>query len=251
MRLTILAIHLPCLGGPHVRPLPPIMLLLCVYEVSWVEPWASSHRQARTMVSSSRMLWTAALFALADAAPSISFPLNAQVPPIARIAQPFSFVFSSSTFSSTSALTYSLSNPPVWLSIDSAARRLYGTPQEGDIPPGQVVGVPIDLTATDATGRTTLSATLVVSRDTSPTVEIPLSSPDRRVRVLLTAVFDSFVSRPGFLFRLRRQHLLETRPKLLRVTRGQCASARLGFVRPQQALVLGQDTPFKLAGRAS
>ncbi|KUI61755.1 Axial budding pattern protein 2 [Cytospora mali] len=112
-----------------------------------------------------------------QAAPTVSFPINSQVPPVARISQPFSFVFSSSTFTSSSgsALSYSLTDPPPWLSVDSDNRTIYGTPQDGDVAPGTVVGVPIALVATDSTGSTSLNATLVVSRDAGPTVQIPVS----------------------------------------------------------------------------
>ena len=107
--------------------------------------------------------------------PSISFPLNSQVPPVARTGKSFDFVFSSSTFSSSSTLSYSLIDPPKWLSIDSGARRLYGAPTDKDIGPGQVVGVPIELVASDSTGSATMNSTLVVSRDPSPSVKVPLA----------------------------------------------------------------------------
>ncbi|SPQ22273.1 394ae22b-9f42-46e9-8b71-7da94881c5f1 [Thermothielavioides terrestris] len=120
------------------------------------------------------------LASLSTANPTISFPLNSQVPPVARIGQLFSFVFSPSTFSSSSAIAYSLSNPPRWLSLDSDARRLFGTPEEEDIAPGRVVAVPLNLVATDDSGSTTLFATLVVSRSPGPMVEIPFDkqAPD-------------------------------------------------------------------------
>lgn len=113
---------------------------------------------------------------ISQAAPGISFPINSQVPPVARVGQPFSFVFSPSTFSSSSssAITYSLANSPSWLSVDSAARQLFGTPGEGDIGPGQVVGVPVSLVATDVSGSATLESTLVVSRSPGPRVNLPL-----------------------------------------------------------------------------
>ncbi|KAL2023127.1 hypothetical protein VTK56DRAFT_3733 [Thermocarpiscus australiensis] len=108
------------------------------------------------------------------ATPTVSFPINSQVPPVARIGQPFSFTFAPSTFSSSSPITYSLSNSPRWLSIDSDARRLFGTPWEEDVAPGPVAGVALNLVATDGSGSTTLPATLVVSRRMAPKVEIPL-----------------------------------------------------------------------------
>lgn len=112
---------------------------------------------------------------LVGAAPVDYFPINSQLPPVARISQPFEFIFSPLTFSSPSNITYRLGNAPKWLSIDSTSRRLYGTPSDGDVPPGEVVGIPIELVAEDETGSTTANPTLVVSRNQPPTVAIPVS----------------------------------------------------------------------------
>lgn len=116
-----------------------------------------------------------------DATPTISFPINSQVPPVARISQPFSYVFPSSTFTSSSGspLSYALKDPPSWLSIDGDSRRLYGTPRDADIAPGSVVGVPITLVASDSTGSTPLSVTLVVSRNPGPAIHVPVSDQIR------------------------------------------------------------------------
>ncbi|KAB5577664.1 hypothetical protein GE09DRAFT_527416 [Coniochaeta sp. 2T2.1] len=118
------------------------------------------------------------LVGLVAATPSISFPINSQVPPVARIDEPFSFVFSPSTFTSStsSQLTYTLAQSPGWVSLDGAARRIYGTPKNGDIAAGDVVGVPVDIVATDDSGSVTMTATLVVSRSKAPTVSVPLSA---------------------------------------------------------------------------
>ncbi|KAF3761175.1 hypothetical protein M406DRAFT_108423 [Cryphonectria parasitica EP155] len=116
--------------------------------------------------------------AVVASAPTLSFPLNSQVPPVARIGEPFSFEFSPSTFTSSSgsSLSYSLVDPPSWVSLDSESRTLYGTPEDGDIvDPETVVGVNITLVATDATGSTSDDATLVVSRNQGPVVQIPIS----------------------------------------------------------------------------
>lgn len=116
--------------------------------------------------------------ALVSAAPTLSFPINSQVPPVARIGEPFSFIFSSTTFTSASSsgsISYSLVDPPSWLSLDSASRTLYGTPEDGDVVAGEVVGVNVTLVATDSTGSTSDDATLVVSRSEGPTVQIPVS----------------------------------------------------------------------------
>lgn len=108
-------------------------------------------------------------------APADYFPINSQLPPVARIAEPFSFVFSPSTFESPYSISYSLVDSPEWLSIDSSGRRLYGTPQEGDVAPGAIVGVPISIAAEDEQGSTTVNSTLVVSRNPAPKVVVPLS----------------------------------------------------------------------------
>ncbi|KAK1783484.1 hypothetical protein QBC45DRAFT_447487 [Copromyces sp. CBS 386.78] len=91
------------------------------------------------------------------------------------IGEPFSFVFSKSTFTSPSTITYSLTNSPKWLLVDSGARRLYGTPKEADVGPGEVVDVPVGLVATDETGSTTLDFTLIISRKTGVELDIPLN----------------------------------------------------------------------------
>lgn len=108
--------------------------------------------------------------------PTISFPFNAQLPPAARIDQFFSYSFSQYTFQSDSKTTYTLGNHPSWLSIESGGRRLYGTPKDGDVPAGQVVGQTVDIIATDASGSTSMNATVVVSRQPAPKVQIPLEN---------------------------------------------------------------------------
>jgi axial budding pattern protein 2 len=114
------------------------------------------------------------LVGLSGAVPAITFPLNSQLPPVARISEAFSYSFSAQTFSSQSPISYSLGAAPRWLSIDSSARRLFGTPTEESVPAGNVVGVSVEIIATDAKGAASLNATLVVSRNPAPTVKIPL-----------------------------------------------------------------------------
>ena len=122
-----------------------------------------------------RILTLLLFIAVSTAAPGVYFPISSQIPPIARIGEPFSFVFSKSTFTSSSDITYSLTNSPGWLSIDNGARRLYGTPKEADIGSGEVVDIPVGLVATDETGSTTLDITLIASRKSVPKLDIPLN----------------------------------------------------------------------------
>ncbi|KAF9882094.1 transmembrane [Colletotrichum karsti] len=127
------------------------------------------------MASSGKLWVLLRLAALAGAVPVVYFPFNSQLPPATRISEPFSYTLSPQTFSSQSRISYSLRDAPKWLSIDSSTGRLSGTPEDADVPPGQVVGVPVDIVATDDTGSTTMTATLVVTRNPAPKVEIPLS----------------------------------------------------------------------------
>lgn len=108
---------------------------------------------------------------LATATPTITFPLNSQVPPVARVSRPFSFTFSASTFTSDGSLTYTLSNAPSWLSLNGATRTLSGTPPEEAAGTAPV----IDIIAADGTGSVTMSSTLVISSNPAPEVAIPLN----------------------------------------------------------------------------
>jgi hypothetical protein len=78
-----------------------------------------------------RAVYAVYLFAaLAIAAPTITFPINSQVPPVARVSMPFMFTFSASTFSGSSSLDYTLSSAPTWLSLDGSTRTLLGVAPE-------------------------------------------------------------------------------------------------------------------------
>ncbi|KKP04115.1 hypothetical protein THAR02_03774 [Trichoderma harzianum] len=109
------------------------------------------------------------------AEPTVSFPFNAQLPPVARPNELFSYSLSPNTFRSDFNMTYSLGEHPKWLSIESENLRLYGTPKDKDVPPGEVVGQQFDLIATDKTGSAFMNATLVISRNPPPSIEVPIS----------------------------------------------------------------------------
>lgn len=106
----------------------------------------------------------------AAATPTVTFPINSQVPPVARVNSLFNFTFSSSTFTSSLALTYNLSNAPTWLSLDGSQRRLYGTPTASDADSAPVV----EITASDSSGSVAMNTTLVVSSNPAPKIQIPL-----------------------------------------------------------------------------
>lgn len=102
---------------------------------------------------------------------SVSFPINSQVPPVARVSKPFQFTFSASTFtSSTPVIHYSLSDSPGWLQIDGAGRTLFGTPGTEDEGP-----VMFHVIATDDTGAASLLVTLIVSAAQGPGLGVTAS----------------------------------------------------------------------------
>ncbi|KAI9739433.1 MAG: hypothetical protein M1818_005121 [Claussenomyces sp. TS43310] len=124
-----------------------------------------------SLVRSIRLICAVFIYAtITDAVPTITFPINSQVPPVARVALPFNFTFSSSTFSSDLAISYALSSAPSWISLDGSSRRLYGVPTPSDANTAPAV----EITATDSTGSVTMNTTLVVSGNLAPTVAIPL-----------------------------------------------------------------------------
>ncbi|MCJ1351333.1 MAG: hypothetical protein MMC33_001317 [Icmadophila ericetorum] len=113
-----------------------------------------------------------AMAALGVGAPTITFPINSQVPPIARVGVPFQLVFSASTFSSTTfSVQYALSDAPSWLQLDSISRTLSGTPTIRDTGPFN-----FNLVATDDTGSTSLPVTLIVSSDAGPGLGLSISN---------------------------------------------------------------------------
>ena len=114
-------------------------------------------------------MWGGAVLVLAvtvTAAPQVSFPFNAQVPPVAHVGEPFNFQFASTIFEPNFAtLQYSLTGNPSWLSLDGATRTLWGTPGASD------VGSPtFTIITADAAGAVAnMQATLVVVEPGGPT----------------------------------------------------------------------------------
>ncbi|OCF35605.1 hypothetical protein I316_02660 [Kwoniella heveanensis BCC8398] len=93
---------------------------------------------------------------------SLAQPLSQQFPPVARVDQPFSWTFSSTTFASTSIdlddLSYTAFNLPPWLAFSGTARTFTGNPTEDDL--GNRV---VQLTATTSDGQSTISDHVVLT----------------------------------------------------------------------------------------
>ena len=112
------------------------------------------------------------LIDLASASPSITLPINAQVPPVARVQQLFTFTFSASSFTSPfESILYSLAGAPAWLHFDGPTRTFSGTPTSHD-----VGSCSFNLVAADQAGATFMEVTLVVTESSGPAVGMPLAS---------------------------------------------------------------------------
>lgn len=114
--------------------------------------------------------WTISVLGLAAAAPQLAFPVNSQVPPVAYVSQPYSFTFSSSTFvSSSPQISYTIADAPSWLDLDSTSRELSGTPDHSDVGAATFL-----LVASDATGLSSATVTLVVHESPDLSLDAPI-----------------------------------------------------------------------------
>lgn len=105
-----------------------------------------------------------------NASLSANYPVNAQLPPVARKSKPFEFVFSAGTFGGADANTkYSLEDAPSWLNVESKGRILSGTPQSEDVGEKK-----FKLVADGPSGSASMEVTLVVSPEDGPKPGKPL-----------------------------------------------------------------------------
>ncbi|KAJ5777186.1 hypothetical protein N7520_000432 [Penicillium odoratum] len=103
-------------------------------------------------------------------APTANYPINAQLPPVARVSQPFRWVFASSTFANSDSDTkYSLSDAPSWLSVENGSRILSGTPGSDDTGAKE-----FKLVASNGAESDSMDVTLIVTADEGPTKGTPL-----------------------------------------------------------------------------
>lgn len=99
-----------------------------------------------------------------------NYPINSQLPPVARVSQPFRYVFAAGTFSnSDSGTKYSLSGAPSWLKVDSDTRTLSGTPHADDQGSKK-----FKLEASNGSESDSMEVTLIVTTDQGPTQGKPV-----------------------------------------------------------------------------
>ena len=139
-----------------------------------------------------------------NATPVLSFPINSQVPPIARCSLLYSYTFSNSTFDSDAGpITYELFGQPSWLYLQQSTRTLSGMPGLQDVGP-----TTFELIASDQNGSLSSSVTLVVVDRTGPRIAEPLltqlasvgrTSPPASLLLHPLQVFSFSLSRSTFL----------------------------------------------------
>ena len=116
------------------------------------------------------VLLTLTFASIGLAAPRISLPINAQLPPVARVGKSFRFVFAESTFTpSAGEIQYNISDGPGWLYFDGQSRKFSGVPAAADT--GAHV---FDLLATDNSGVVSMSVTLMILNEPGPQLGTPL-----------------------------------------------------------------------------
>ncbi|KAI0819606.1 hypothetical protein BC628DRAFT_1332470 [Trametes gibbosa] len=133
-------------------------------------------------------LLLSALLARASSLVSVSYKLDDQLPPIARIHDPYTWAISNNTFlsSANTTLTYSASSLPAWLSFDPGTRTLHGTPDAA------AEGSPrITITATDpnSSDSASTSVTLCVTPYPPPELHIPIEDQFTDKNPSLSSVF--------------------------------------------------------------
>ncbi|EAW07903.1 putative transmembrane glycoprotein [Aspergillus clavatus NRRL 1] len=105
-----------------------------------------------------------------DASLVANYPVNAQLPPVARVSQPFRFTYSQGTFGGVDANTkYSLKSAPPWLQLDSASRTLSGTPRSQDTGPNK-----FELVASNGPESVGMQVTFIVTSEDGPEPGKPL-----------------------------------------------------------------------------
>jgi axial budding pattern protein 2 len=98
------------------------------------------------------------------------YPINSQLPPVARVSKPYQFTFSAGTFGGVQSSTiYSLVNAPSWLRVDSASHTLSGTPGKDDEGTAK-----FQLVASDTGNSASMDVTLIVTTDDGPQPGTPL-----------------------------------------------------------------------------
>ena len=128
------------------------------------------------------------LLAAAAASVSVSNPPDSQLPPIAYINSPYSWVFAPRTFQSmkNASLIYSATSLPEWLSFDPVTRTLSGTPKPDDEGTHRIK---VSATDPETSDSASTSFSLYVASRHPPVLSTPVSSQFKPNNPSLASVF--------------------------------------------------------------
>ncbi|THG94916.1 hypothetical protein EW026_g6650 [Hermanssonia centrifuga] len=119
---------------------------------------------------------------------ALQYPLEEQLPVIARVNNTYSWTFANTTFVSSkdATLEYSASNLPIWLSFNPSARTFFGVPTQLDEGSSS-----IKVTAQDPKSSDSASSTfsLCVTSTPGPTVQHPVKDQFRLPNPSLSSVY--------------------------------------------------------------
>ena len=119
---------------------------------------------------------------------SVLFPLNSQLPPIARVGSSYSWKFAESSFLSqtNASLVYSTSPLPAWLTFDPANRTFSGTPAQEDEGTPRIKVLATDPETSDSAAS---SVSLCITPYPAPDLAKPVASQFSPHNPSLSSVF--------------------------------------------------------------
>ncbi|KAL1684220.1 hypothetical protein EV122DRAFT_200433 [Schizophyllum commune] len=123
--------------------------------------------------------------ALTVSALEVVYPLDDQLPTIARINEKYSWSFSSSTFEDNDGIIkYTADGLPDWLAFDPSTRTFSGSPSQDDEGNARVT-----VTARDDSSSTDSEFTICVTSYPAPTLHIPITDQFHERSPSLSSVF--------------------------------------------------------------
>ncbi|KAJ2902089.1 hypothetical protein MKZ38_001062 [Zalerion maritima] len=143
------------------------------------------------------------------------------------------------------SISHALLDSPKWLSVDSDEWRVYGTPGSENIANGSVMGISPSLVWADDEGPASMDITLMVSKNPSPNVNMPVSRKNIQLRVILAAIVDIGQTIHRVLCRLRTRYVQRQWLKLLRCDGGQQSTTNMGVIRWRDLTFSGTTPPVE------
>ncbi|CDK27773.1 unnamed protein product [Kuraishia capsulata CBS 1993] len=137
---------------------------------------------------------------LVSATPYVGFPLDEQLPNVARVGEEYEFSINKLTYETDDGtVAYSVDGLPSWLSFDSSSLTFSGVPKTDDAS----TDVPIYLVGTDNSGTLNKTYSIVVSSDPGPSLSSASTLIDQLSAYGDTNGIDGLVLSPGADFNIK------------------------------------------------